>query len=186
MPWELGIAETHQTLVMNNLRSRVVLQTDGQLKTGRDVAIAAILGAEEFGFSTAPLVTLGCIMMRKCHLNTCPVGIATQDKELRKSFHGSPENVVNYLFMVAKELRMIMAKLGVKTLNELIGRVDLLEMEDALNHWKRDGLDLSKILTPAQKVFKDTDVYNTQKQNHNLKKSMDMSCLLYTSDAADE
>ena len=175
LPWELGIAETHQTLVMNNLRSRVVLQTDGQLKTGRDVAVAAILGAEEFGFSTAPLVTLGCIMMRKCHLNTCPVGIATQDKELRKKFHGSPENVVNYLFMVAKELRMIMAKLGVKTLNELIGRVDLLEMEDALNHWKRDGLDLSKILTPAQKVFKDTEVYNTQKQNHNLTKSMDMS-----------
>ena len=175
LPWELGIAETHQTLVMNNLRSRVVLQTDGQLKTGRDVAIAAILGAEEFGFSTAPLVTLGCIMMRKCHLNTCPVGIATQDKELRKKFHGSPENVVNYLFMVAKELRMIMAKLGIRTLNELIGRVDLLEMEAALNHWKRDGLDLSRILTPAQKVFKDTEVFNTQKQNHNLKKSMDMS-----------
>ena len=175
LPWELGIAETHQTLVMNNLRSRVVLQTDGQLKTGRDVAIAAILGAEEFGFSTAPLVTLGCIMMRKCHLNTCPVGIATQDKELRKKFHGSPENVVNYLFMVAKELRMIMAKLGIKTLNELIGRVDLLEMEAALNHWKRDGLDLSNILTPARKVFKDTEVFNTQKQNHNLKKSMDMA-----------
>ena len=175
LPWELGIAETHQTLVMNNLRSRVVLQTDGQLKTGRDVAIAAILGAEEFGFSTAPLVTLGCIMMRKCHLNTCPVGIATQDKELRKKFHGKPENVVNYLFMVAKELRMIMAKLGIKKVNELIGRVDLLEMEKALNHWKRDGLDLSKILTPAEKVFKDTEVFNTQKQNHNLEKSLDMS-----------
>ncbi|MFL2762462.1 MAG: glutamate synthase large subunit, partial [Gammaproteobacteria bacterium] len=175
LPWELGIAETHQTLVMNNLRSRVVLQTDGQLKTGRDVAIAAILGAEEFGFSTAPLVTLGCIMMRKCHLNTCPVGIATQDKELRKKFHGSPENVVNYLFMVAKELRMIMAKLGIKNLNDLIGRVDLLEMEDAINHWKRDGLDLSKILTPAQKVFENTEVYNTQEQNHNLQKSMDMA-----------
>ncbi len=175
LPWELGIAETHQTLVMNNLRSRVVLQTDGQLKTGRDVAIAAILGAEEFGFSTAPLVTLGCIMMRKCHLNTCPVGIATQDKELRKKFHGSPENVVNYLFMVAKELRMIMAKLGIKNLNDLIGRVDLLEMEDAINHWKRDGLDLSKILTPAKKVFESTEVYNTQEQNHNLQKSMDMA-----------
>ncbi len=175
LPWELGIAETHQTLVMNNLRSRVVLQTDGQLKTGRDVAIAAILGAEEFGFSTAPLVTLGCIMMRKCHLNTCPVGIATQDKELRKKFHGSPENVVNYLFMVAKELRMIMAKLGIKNLNDLIGRVDLLEMEDAINHWKRDGLDLTKILTPAQKVFENTEVYNTQEQNHNLQKSMDMA-----------
>ena len=175
LPWELGIAETHQTLVMNNLRSRVVLQTDGQLKTGRDVAIAAILGAEEFGFSTAPLVTLGCIMMRKCHLNTCPVGIATQDKELRKKFHGSPENVVNYLFMVAKELRMIMAKLGIKNLNDLIGRVDLLEMEDAINHWKRDGLDLSKILTPAKKVFENTEVYNTKEQNHNLQKSMDMA-----------
>ena len=175
LPWELGIAETHQTLVMNNLRSRVVLQTDGQLKTGRDVAIAAILGAEEFGFSTAPLVTLGCIMMRKCHLNTCPVGIATQDKELRKKFHGKPENVVNYLFMVAKELRMIMAKLGIKKVNDLIGRVDLLEIEKALNHWKRDGLDLSKILTPAEIIFKDTEVFNTQKQNHNLDKSLDMS-----------
>ena len=175
LPWELGIAETHQTLVMNNLRSRVVLQTDGQLKTGRDVAIAAILGAEEFGFSTAPLVTLGCIMMRKCHLNTCPVGIATQDVELRKKFHGKPENVVNYLFMVAKELRMIMAKLGIKKVNDLIGRVDLLEMEKALNHWKRDGLDLSKILTPAEIVYKDTEVFNTKKQNHNLENSLDMA-----------
>ena len=175
LPWELGIAETHQTLVMNNLRSRVVLQTDGQLKTGRDVAIAAILGAEEFGFSTAPLVTLGCIMMRKCHLNTCPVGIATQDEELRKKFHGKPENVVNYLFMVAKELRMIMAKLGIKKVNDLIGRVDLLEMEKALNHWKRDGLDLSKILTPAEIVYKDTEVFNTKEQNHNLENSLDMA-----------
>ena len=175
LPWELGIAETHQTLVMNNLRSRVVLQTDGQLKTGRDVAIAAILGAEEFGFSTAPLVTLGCIMMRKCHLNTCPVGIATQDKELRKKFNGSPENVINYLFMVAKELRIIMSKLGIKKVDDLIGRVDLLEMEKALNHWKRDGLDLTKILTPAEIIFKDTEVFNTKKQNHNLEKSLDMS-----------
>ena len=114
VPWELGIAETHQTLVMNNLRSRVVLQTDGQIKTGRDVAIAALLGAEEFGFATAPLIALGCIMMRKCHLNTCPVGIATQDPELRKKFTGSPEHVVNYLFMVAKELRIIMAQLGLR------------------------------------------------------------------------
>ena len=175
LPWELGIAETHQTLVMNNLRSRVVLQTDGQLKTGRDVAIAAILGAEEFGFSTAPLVTLGCIMMRKCHLNTCPVGIATQDKELRKKFNGSPENVINYLFMVAKELRIIMSKLGIRKVDDLIGRVDLLEMEKALNHWKRDGLDLTKILTPAEIIFKDTEVFNTKKQNHNLEKSLDMS-----------
>ena len=177
LPWELGIAETHQTLVMNNLRSRVVLQTDGQLKTGRDVAIAAILGAEEFGFSTAPLVTLGCIMMRKCHLNTCPVGIATQDKELRKKFKGSPENVVNYLFMVAKELRMIMANLGITKLDDLIGRVDLLEMDNAIDHWKRDGLDLSKILSPAEIIYKDTEVFNTQKQNHNLEKSLDIKLL---------
>ena len=177
LPWELGIAETHQTLVMNNLRSRVVLQTDGQLKTGRDVAIAAILGAEEFGFSTAPLVTLGCIMMRKCHLNTCPVGIATQDKELRKKFKGSPENVVNYLFMVAKELRMIMANLGTSKLDDLIGRVDLLEMDKAIDHWKRDGLDLSKILSPAEIIYKDTEVFNTQKQNHNLEKSLDIKLL---------
>ena len=177
LPWELGIAETHQTLVMNNLRSRVVLQTDGQLKTGRDVAIAAILGAEEFGFSTAPLVTLGCIMMRKCHLNTCPVGIATQDKELRKKFKGSPENVVNYLFMVAKELRMIMANLGITKLDDLIGRVDLLEMDNAIDHWKRDGLDLSKILSPAEIIYKDTEVFNTQKQNHNLDKSLDIKLL---------
>ena len=121
LPWELGVAETHQTLVMNNLRSRVTLQTDGQLKTGRDIAIAALLGAEEFGFSTAPLITLGCIMMRKCHLNTCPVGIATQDPELRKKFRGEPEHVVNYLFMVAEELRSIMAELGLRTVNEMIG-----------------------------------------------------------------
>ncbi len=127
LPWELGIAETHQTLVMNNLRSRVVLQTDGQIKTGRDVAIAALLGAEEFGFATAPLVTLGCIMMRKCHLNTCPVGVATQDPELRKKFTGKPEYVVNYFFMVAEELRLIMAELGFRTVNEMVGRVDVLE-----------------------------------------------------------
>ena len=177
LPWELGIAETHQTLVMNNLRSRVVLQTDGQLKTGRDVAIAAILGAEEFGFSTAPLVTLGCIMMRKCHLNTCPVGIATQDKDLREKFKGKPENVVNYLFMVAKELRMIMAKLGIKNLNDMIGRVDLLEFDNAINHWKKDGIDLSNLLTPAEKVFKNTDVFKTQDQNHNLEKSLDLKIL---------
>tara|TARA_E500000075_G_scaffold70956_1_gene63935 strand:- start:196 stop:2280 length:2085 start_codon:yes stop_codon:yes gene_type:complete len=177
LPWELGIAETHQTLVMNNLRSRVVLQTDGQLKTGRDVAVAAILGAEEFGFSTAPLVTLGCIMMRKCHLNTCPVGIATQDKDLREKFKGKPENVVNYLFMVAKELRMIMAKLGIKNLNEMIGRVDLLELDSAINHWKKDGIDLSNLLTPAEKVFKDTDVFKTRDQNHNLDNSLDLKLL---------
>ena len=120
LPWELGLAETHQTLVMNNLRSRVVLQTDGQIKTGRDVVIASLLGAEEFGFATAPLVTLGCIMMRKCHLNTCPVGIATQDPDLRKKFEGKPENVVNYFFMLAEEVREIMAELGFRSFNDMI------------------------------------------------------------------
>ena len=173
LPWELGVAETHQTLVMNNLRSRVVLQTDGQIKTGKDVAIAALLGAEEFGFATAPLVTLGCIMMRKCHLNTCPVGIATQDKELRKKFKGKPEHVVNYLFMVAKDLRMIMADLGFKTVNEMIGRVDCLETDIAIDHWKRNGLDFSKILQPAEKIFENTEVYNIKSQDHGLAQALD-------------
>ncbi|MBC52914.1 MAG: glutamate synthase large subunit [Gammaproteobacteria bacterium] len=173
LPWELGVAETHQTLVMNNLRSRVVLQTDGQLKTGRDVAIAALLGAEEFGFATAPLVTLGCIMMRKCHLNTCPVGIATQDPALRKKFKGQPEHVVNYLFMVAEELREIMAKLGIRTLNEMVGRVDLLQSNIAIDHWKAKGLDLSKILAPAKAVFPNTGTYQTMAQDHGLDKALD-------------
>ncbi len=137
LPWELGIAETHQTLVMNDLRSRVVLQTDGQLKTGRDIAIATLLGAEEYGFATAPLITLGCIMMRKCHLNTCPVGVATQDPELRKKFRGKPEYVVNYFFMLAEEMREIMARLGFRTINEMVGRTDALEMRDASGHWRQ-------------------------------------------------
>ena len=173
LPWELGLAETHQTLVMNNLRSRVVLQTDGQLKTGRDIAIAAILGAEEFGFATAPLITLGCIMMRKCHLNTCPVGVATQDPELRKKFKGKPEHVVNYLFMVAEEMRGIMAQLGFRTVNEMIGRVDLLDTDDAIDHWKASGLDLSAILEPAKVIFEGTEFYCTQQQNHGLERALD-------------
>ena len=177
LPWELGVAETHQTLVMNNLRSRVVLQTDGQIKTGRDVAIAALLGAEEFGFATAPLVTLGCIMMRKCHLNTCPVGIATQDEELRKKFKGKPEHVVNYLFMVAKDLRNIMAEMGFKTVNDMIGRVDCLKADDAIDHWKRRGLDFSNILKPAEKIFDNTEVYNTIKQDHGLDKALDKTLI---------
>jgi len=173
LPWELGVAETHQTLVMNNLRSRVVLQTDGQLKTGRDIAIAALLGAEEFGFATAPLITLGCIMMRKCHLNTCPVGIATQDPELRKKFKGKPEHVVNYLFMVAEDLRSIMAELGVRTINEMIGRVDLLDTDHAIDHWKASGLDLSAMLEPAKVIFEGTEFYKTQDQDHGLDKALD-------------
>jgi glutamate synthase (NADPH/NADH) large chain len=173
LPWELGIAETHQTLVKNNLRSRVVLQTDGQIKTGRDVAMALLLGAEEVGFATAPLVTLGCIMMRKCHLNTCPVGIATQDPELRKKFNGSPEYVVNYFFMVAEELRLIMAKLGIRTINEMVGRVDLLKTRDAIDHWKASGLDFSSMLTPAEVVYEGTGLYQTIKQDHALEKALD-------------
>lgn len=173
LPWELGIAETHQTLVMNNLRSRVYLQTDGQIKTGRDVAMAALLGAEEFGFATAPLITQGCIMMRKCHLNTCPVGIATQDKELRKKFSGKPEYVVNYFFMVAEELRQIMAQLGFRTLNEMVGRADVLETNKALSHWKTNGLDFTAILHPAEKMFEDTETYRTQSQDHGLEKALD-------------
>ena len=177
LPWELGISETHQTLVMNNLRSRVVLQTDGQLKTGRDVAIAALLGAEEYGFSTAPLITLGCIMMRKCHLNTCPVGIATQDPDLRKKFKGKPEHVVNYLFMVAEEMREVMAEIGVRTVNEMIGRVDLLDTDIAIDHWKAAGLDLTTILTPAQVVFEGTEFYKTQDQDHGLDKALDIELI---------
>ena len=158
---------------MNDLRSRVVIQTDGQLKTGRDVAIAALLGAEEFGFSTAPLITLGCIMMRKCHLNTCPVGIATQDKVLRKKFTGKPEHVVNYLFMVAEDLRIIMAELGFTKLTDMVGRVDMLEMNKAINHWKQDSIDLSKILTPADNQHRNAGTYQTIKQDHQLNEQLD-------------
>ena len=173
MPWELGIAETHQTLVMNNLRSRVVLQTDGQLKTGRDVAIACLLGAEEFGFATAPLIALGCIMMRKCHLNTCPVGIATQDPELRKKFQGTPEHVVNYMFMIAREVRQIMAQLGLRRINDMVGRVDLLQADAAVGHWKAKGLDLTDILTPAQIPSEFLGSYAQHQQDHNLDRALD-------------
>ena len=173
VPWELGIAETHQTLVMNNLRSRVVLQTDGQLKTGRDVAIAALLGAEEFGFATAPLIALGCIMMRKCHLNTCPVGIATQDPELRAKFAGTPEHVVNYFFMVAKELRLVMVKLGFRTVNEMIGRVDALQAETAIEHWKAKGLDFSAVLAKAPEPENCLGVYRIHDQDHGLENALD-------------
>ncbi len=146
IPWELGLAETHQTLVLNNLRTRIVVETDGQLKTGRDVVIAALLGAEEFGFATAPLVAMGCIMMRVCHLNTCPVGVATQNPELRKRFTGEPEHVVNFMRMIAEEVRELMAQLGFKQLNKMIGRADRLEVKKAVDHWKARGLDFSRIL----------------------------------------
>src|SRR5687767_4766838 len=146
LPWELGLAETHQTLLLNNLRSRITVETDGQLKTGRDVVVAAMLGAEEFGFATAALVVSGCIMMRVCHLNTCPVGVATQDPELRKKFTGKPEFVENYFRFVAEDVRELMAQLGFRTVDEMVGRVDRLEMKPALAHWKAKGIDLSRIL----------------------------------------
>ena len=146
VPWEIGLAETQQTLVLNGLRSRVWVQTDGQLKTGRDVVIAALLGADEMGFATAPLIATGCVMMRACHLNTCPVGVATQDPELRARFRGKPEHVIEYFFHVAEDVRQIMASLGIRTFEELVGRVDLLEPDDALEHWQRRGIDLSNLL----------------------------------------
>jgi glutamate synthase (ferredoxin) len=177
LPWELGLAETHQTLVLNNLRSRIVVETDGQLKTGRDVAIAALLGAEEFGFSTAPLVTLGCIMMRVCHKNTCPVGIATQNPELRAKFMGDPAYVVNYMQFIAQEVREIMAQLGFRTLNEMVGRTDVLEAKPAVDHWKAKGIDLSKILYQPE-VGPEVGRYCQIPQDHGLEKSLDMTVLL--------
>ena len=158
---------------MNNLRSRVVLQTDGQIKTGRDVVIAALLGAEEFGFATAPLVTLGCIMMRKCHLNTCPVGIATQDPELRAKFAGKPESVVNYFFMLAEEVRQIMSQLGFTRLQDMIGQTQYLDSEQAVAHWKSKGLDLSGILQKAPIIYEGTEIYCTQRQDHGLDAALD-------------
>ncbi len=173
LPWELGLAETHQTLVLNDLRSRVRLEVDGQLKTGRDVIIGALLGAEEFGFSTAPLITLGCIMMRKCHLNTCPVGIATQDPRLRAKFKGQPEHVVNYLFMIAQEARELMAQLGIARFDDLIGRVDLLETEPAAAHWKARGVALDSILQPARKPHAQVQVRKLIAQDHGIAEVLD-------------
>ncbi len=186
LPWELGIAETHQTLVLNDLRSRVVLQTDGGLKTGRDVVIAALLGAEEFGFSTAPLVSLGCIMMRKCHLNTCPVGIATQHPELTKKFSGQPEHVVNYLFLVAEEARRYMADLGFRTVSEMLGRTDALITDEAIRHWKADGLDLTPILTPATRPHDQVEVHCTISQNHGLDQALDTELIASCKDAIEK
>lgn len=177
LPWELGVAETHQTLVLNNLRSRIVVETDGQLKTGRDVVIAALLGAEEFGFATAPLVVLGCIMMRVCQLDTCPVGVATQNPELRKKFTGDPQHVVNFMRFVAEEMRELMAKLGFRTVNEMIGRVDKLEPRKAIDHWKAEGLDFSNILYQPE-APPDVGRYCQIPQDHGLDKALDNRVLL--------
>ncbi|XP_042440891.1 glutamate synthase 1 [NADH], chloroplastic isoform X1 [Zingiber officinale] len=185
LPWELGLAETHQTLVANNLRGRTVLQTDGQLKTGRDVAIAALLGAEEFGFSTAPLITLGCIMMRKCHKNTCPVGIATQDPVLREKFAGEPEHVINFFFMLAEEVREIMSQLGFQTMTEMVGRADMLEIdtEVASSNEKLRNIDLSLLLRPASDIRPGAAQYCIQKQDHGLDMVLDQK-LISSSKAA--
>jgi glutamate synthase (NADPH) large chain len=171
-PWELGLAETQQTLVLNRLRGRVRVQADGQMKTGRDVVIGALLGADEFGFATAPLVVEGCIMMRKCHLNTCPVGVATQDPALRKKFSGKPEHVVNYFFFVAEEVRQIMAQLGMRKFDELIGRADLLDMRKAVTHWKAKGLDFARVFY-VPSVPAEVPHYHVEFQDHGLEKSLD-------------
>ena len=177
MPWELGLAVTHQTLLLNNLRSRIVVEVDGQLKTGRDVVIGALLGAEEFGFATAPLVVMGCIMMRACHLNTCPVGVATQDPVLRKKFTGDADHVVNFMRFIATEVRELMAKLGFRNLDQMVGRVDKLVMRKAVDHWKAQGLDYSRILY-APEVGDEIGRYCTMKQDHGIEKSLDMTTLL--------
>jgi len=173
LPWELGLAETHQTLVLNDLRGRVIVQTDGQIRTGRDVAIACLLGAEEWGFATTPLIAMGCIMMRKCHTNTCPVGIASQDPELRKKFQGTPEHVINFFYYVANELRAIMAKLGFRTINEMVGHSEMLHMRDDLRSAKTENVDLGLILTPAHHLRPGVATYNVRKQDHKLHVRLD-------------
>ncbi|MBX3750815.1 MAG: glutamate synthase large subunit [Opitutaceae bacterium] len=177
LPWELGLAETHQTLVLNNLRSRIAVETDGQLKTGRDVVIAALLGAEEFGFATGPLVTTGCIMMRVCHLNTCPTGVATQDPKLRAKYTGKPEYVVNFMKFIAEEVREIMAQLGFRTIEEMIGQVGCLEPKQAINHWKAKGLDFSNILYSPE-VGPEVGRFCAIPQDHGLDKSLDLTTLV--------
>ncbi|MEY4722170.1 MAG: glutamate synthase large subunit, partial [Pseudomonadota bacterium] len=184
-PWEIGLAETQQTLILNNLRSRIAVQADGGLRTGRDVAVAALLGADEFGFATAPLIAAGCIMMRKCHLNTCPVGVATQDPVLRARFTGQPEHVINYFFFVAEELRAIMAEMGFRTIAEMVGRVDRLDMRSAIDHWKAKGVDLSRLL--HQVPLGDSPSLNwSGTQDHGLENALDNDLIAAAADALDK
>ncbi len=184
-PWEIGLAETQQTLILNNLRSRIAVQADGGLRTGRDVAVAALLGADEFGFATAPLIAAGCIMMRKCHLNTCPVGVATQDPVLRARFTGQPEHVINYFFFVAEELRAIMAEMGFRTIAEMVGRVDRLDMKQAIDHWKAKGVDLSRIL--HQVPLGDSPSLGwSGTQDHGLERALDNDLIAAAADALDK
>ena len=186
LPFELGLAETQQTLVLNGLRDRVKLQTDGQLKTGRDVVIACLLGAEEFGFATAPLIAMGCIMMRKCHLNTCPVGVATQDPELRKKFSGQPEHVMNYFFLMAEEIREIMAQLGYRTMEDMIGQTQHLETNTRGMHYKSRGLDLSPLLTPASELNPSAGTRNLTTQYHGLDVAKDNEIIAKARPALDD
>jgi glutamate synthase (NADPH/NADH) large chain len=181
-PWEIGLAETQQTLVLNGLRGRIAVQVDGGLRTGRDVVIGALLGADEFGFATAPLIAVGCIMMRKCHLNTCPVGVATQDPVLRARFTGQPEHVINFFFFIAEEVRVLMAQLGFRTFDEMVGQVGKLNMRDAVEHWKAHGVDLSKILyRPAHKTG--VSIFHNDTQDHHLDKAMDRELIAEAADA---
>ncbi len=171
-PWEIGLAETHQTLVLNRLRSRIVVQVDGGLRTGRDVIVGALLGADEFGFATAPLIAAGCIMMRKCHLNTCPVGVATQDPVLRKRFVGLPEHVINFFFFVAEEVRGLMAQMGYRSFDEMVGQMQMLDKQKVVAHWKARGLDFSKLFHKPQPLGGQT-IYHSVAQDHGLDKVLD-------------
>ncbi|MDT5169607.1 MAG: glutamate synthase large chain, partial [Mycobacterium sp.] len=184
-PWELGLAETQQTLLLNGLRDRIVVQVDGQLKTGRDVMIAALLGAEEFGFATAPLVVSGCIMMRVCHLDTCPVGVATQNPVLRERFNGKPEFVENFFLFIAEEVREYMAQLGFRTVNEAVGQVGSLDTTLARAHWKAHKLDLSPVLHEPESAFMNQDLYNSSKQDHGLDKALDQQLIVMSREALD-
>jgi glutamate synthase domain-containing protein 3 len=185
LPMELGIAETQQVLVMNDLRGRIRVQTDGQLKTGRDVAIAAMLGADEFGFSTTALITVGCILLRKCHLNTCSVGVATQDPELRKKFEGKPEHVVNFFTFIAEEVRQIMAELGFRKFEDMVGRVDMLDTKDTIEHWKSKGVDLTNILHRPD-VPKGVAIHHSSTQDHALEKALDNTLIAQSQKAIEE
>jgi glutamate synthase (NADPH) large chain len=183
-PWEIGLAETHQTLVINRLRGRISVQVDGGIRTGRDVVVGALLGADEFGFATAPLIAAGCVMMRKCHLNTCPVGVATQDPVLRKRFRGQPEHVINYFFFVAEEVRELMATLGFRTLNEMVGQMQMLDRRKLVEHWKAKGLDFSRLFTkpPAEKG---TAIYKCEPQDHKIKDILDRKLIAESQAALD-
>jgi glutamate synthase (NADPH/NADH) large chain len=184
-PWEIGIAETHQTLVLNNLRGRIAVQVDGGFRTGRDVVVGALLGADEFGFATAPLIALGCIMMRKCHLNTCPVGVATQDPVLRKRFTGQPEHVINYLFFIAEEARQLMASMGFKRFEDMIGRTDMIDMRRATEHYKAKGLDYARLLHRPV-VGPNVKTRHQDTQDHQLEKALDHQLIAKARPALDK